>query len=320
MASSRIEGITVKPEQLLEAKFQKGSRKAYRIEDETAAVLGNVRALERAIHMAANTPEITIGALKRIHRVLCTDTDLQDWGGLIRSDQNWIGGNGCNPLCAKYVPPASGEVEALLDDLCRYANRDDITPVVQAALSHAQFETIHPFVDGNGRVGRVLIHAILLRRHAVETVVPPISLALATQREDHYASLNAYQRALDAQAESEAINDWVSYFSGAITDARANAEKISGELSRMKEDWRKKLGSVRANSTLQLMPSNMQAMPYFTVETMVAAIGRSKQAVNQAVQRLLDAQVIPQTNQDKRSRMFDVPDVCKEFCDSTKTC
>ena len=246
MGSSRIEGIAIDPTSLLKAELPASVPGILRHDNEAANILGNIHAMEQAIHLATNTSEITIEALKEIHRALCTGTDLQEWGRLMRSTQNWVGGNRTNPLTAEYVPPAPEEVEALLDDLCRYANRTDVSPVVQAALCHAQFETVHPFVDGNDRVGRALIHTVLLRRHAVTTIVPPISLALAAQLEYHYASLNVYQHALDPQTEHEAINDWMSSFSGAITDACTDVEIIFRNLQRMRTDWKERDSATHA--------------------------------------------------------------------------
>ena len=304
---------TTSPSPPSRAELQVREPGALRYDSKAAAVLGNIHAMEQAVHLASDAREITIETLKEVHRALCANTSLEEWGGIIRPMQNWVGGGGSNPLNAEFVPPAPQEVEALLDDLCEYANRTDVSPVVQAALCHAQFETIHPFVDGNGRVGRALIQSVLLRRRAVGNVVPPISLALATQRKDYYVSLNAYQHALDANLESRAVNDWVSCFCGAVCDASVDIEEISHDLQHIKDDWRNKLPRVRAGSTLELMLAKMQAMPYFTTETMVAATKRSKQAVGQAVSKLLEAQIICQTSRGKRSRVFEVPDILEEF-------
>lgn len=313
VASSRIEGLVIGSNRLLRAELQQREPETLRYDSKAAAVLGNIHAMEQAVHLASDAREITVETLKTVHRTLCAGTELENWGGIIRPMQNWVGGGGSNPLSAEYIPPAPEEVGELLDDLCDYANRTDHSPVVQAALCHVQFETIHPFVDGNGRVGRALIQSVLLRRGVVSVVVPPISLALATKRKDYYASLGAYQHALDEHAESQAINDWVSCFSDAVCAACSDVEEISCDLTLMRKSWIDRLGRVRSGSTLELMLSAVQSMPYFSVETMVKTTQRSKQAVNQAVQRLLDAQIIRQTNRGKRSRVFDVPEVLAEF-------
>ncbi|MFV1971604.1 MAG: Fic family protein [Acidimicrobiia bacterium] len=101
-------------------------------------------------------------------------------GRVVRERQNWIGGSSYNPCSAVFVPPPPDHVDGLVQDLIEYVNGDEHSPLVQAAIAHAQFETIHPFADGNGRTGRALIHVILRRRGLSPTFVPPISLVLAT--------------------------------------------------------------------------------------------------------------------------------------------
>ena len=313
VASSRIEGLVIGSNMLLRAELQENDPANVRYDSKAAAVLGNIHAMEQAVRIAAEAQEITPQVLRDVHRALCAGTDLEEWGGVIRTSQNWVGGGSSNPLSAEYVPPAPEEVPALLEDLCAYANRTDTSAVAQAALCHAQFETIHPFADGNGRTGRALIQICLIRRGVAPNSIPPISLALATQREDYYASLNAYQHATDSLAENAAVNDWVSCFCAATSSACKDVEDIARDMEAMCEAWRCRMGGVRKGSAVEAMLPAMQAMPYFSVETMTGMTGRSKQAIGVAVRRLLDAGIIRQTNRGKRSRVFEVPEVLAEF-------
>jgi Fic family protein len=100
----------------------------------------------------------------------------------VRDQQNWVGGNDYNPCGADFVPPPPEDVAPLIADLCRAVNDDSFPPVVQAALVHAQFETIHPFADGNGRAGRALIHVVLKRRGLTTAYVPPIAYTCSLAR------------------------------------------------------------------------------------------------------------------------------------------
>jgi Fic family protein len=102
-------------------------------------------------------------------------------GGRLRRRQNWIGRPGSTPVNADFVPPRDKQVRPLLKDLCAFIEREDVPILAQAAIAHAQFETIHPFGDGNGRVGRCLIHVVLRRRELAPRYVPPISLILAAR-------------------------------------------------------------------------------------------------------------------------------------------
>ena len=115
---------------------------------------------------------ITLDILLEIHRRLLEGTRLEEHGGRIRTVQNWIGGSSYNPCSAAFVPPPPEDVPALLDDLISFCNDDGLPALAQAAIAHAQFETIHPFVDGNGRAGRVLIHLVLCRRGIAARFLP----------------------------------------------------------------------------------------------------------------------------------------------------
>lgn len=313
VASSHIEGLSIGSRRLLRAELQHREPENVRYDRHAATVIGNIRAMERARAIALDTDQITVGTLKEVHTGLCLGTNIEQWGGVIRTTQNWVGGSGVNPLTADYVPPAPEEVPALLEDLVAYVNRDDISPVVQAALAHAQFESIHPFADGNGRVGRALIHICLQRRGASPVAPPPISLALSTMREDYFDALSKMQHHTTDAAKREAINDWVSLFCSAICDACADMDHIAQEMEHMRKRWVERLGGVRAGSATELMLREAQAMPVFSVSSMVKATGRSKQAINSATIKLVEAGIVHQTNQGKRSRVFEVPDVLEEF-------
>ena len=155
-------------------------------------MLGNVEAMQRAIDVGAGV-EIGVGELLEIHRLLLGSTADRAIAGVVRERQNWIGGNAYNPLEAAFVPPPPELVPELLDDLCRFIARGDLPPVVEAAIAHAQFETIHPFIDGNGRTGRALIYAVLRRRGEVTKYIPPISLLLAADQGSYIAGLDRYR-------------------------------------------------------------------------------------------------------------------------------
>ena len=313
VASSHIEGLSIGARRLMRAELQLAEPDNIRYDRNAAVVLGNIRAMERARELAVKAPEVTVDMLQEIHANLCRATPIEQWGGVIRTIQNWVGGSASNPLSADYVPPAPEEVPALLDDLVAYMNRTDVSPVVQAALCHSQFESIHPFVDGNGRVGRALIHVVLGRRGVATVSPPPVSLALATIKQDYFDALAQMQNCTDSATRHLAVNDWVSCFSGAVVDACADMERIAQEMQDMRSGWEGRLGRVRAGSALALMLDELQASPVFSVETMVRATGRSKQAVSLATNRLLETGIIRQTSQGKRSRVFEVPGVLEEF-------
>ena len=179
VASSRIEGLEVGGRRLLKAEAAR--RLEGRETDVTAAeVLNNVAAMQWAVEALSERPAITVEDVLSVHGHLLAGTRLDRHAGQLREVQNWIGGSSFNPCSAAFVPPPADHVPALMQDLCDFCNADALPAVAQAAIAHAQFETIHPFVDGNGRVGRALVHVILRRRGLATKLVPPISLVLAT--------------------------------------------------------------------------------------------------------------------------------------------
>ena len=166
VASSRIEGYDVSSFNLARALIDpRAARGSARI------VAANVSAMEEAIAIGDRTEPVTVADLLAIHAVLMAG-DERARPGRVREEQNWIGGRLGNPSDAAFVPPPEDLVLSLLEDLVAFLARDDLPAVAQAAIAHAQFETIHPFIDGNGRVGRALIHVVLRRRGVADSVRP----------------------------------------------------------------------------------------------------------------------------------------------------
>ncbi|MFZ0214726.1 MAG: Fic family protein, partial [Candidatus Dormiibacterota bacterium] len=150
VASSRIEGLEVGARRLLRAEAARDLGEP--ASDVTALeVLGNIDAMALAVDSIGAGQSVTVPLLLELHRRLLAGTRLQQHGGNFREQQNWIGGSEYNPCAAAFVPPPPEFVEDLMRDLVAFANEDSLPAVAQAALAHAQFETIHPFVDGNGR-------------------------------------------------------------------------------------------------------------------------------------------------------------------------
>src|SRR5215471_8729714 len=224
VASSRIEGLEVGARRLLraEAALEFGEQSA----DVTAAeVLGNIDAMASSIQSVGPGEPVTIDLLLGFHRRLLRNARPGAQAGRIRTEQNWIGGSDYNPCSAAFIPPPPEYVRDLLEDLCAFCNDDELPAVAQAAMAHAQFETIHPFADGNGRTGRALIHFVLRRRGLATRVLPPISLVLATWANDYIAGLGAtrYLGAATSTAARDGTNLWVARFAGACLRAVEHA-------------------------------------------------------------------------------------------------
>ena len=312
VSSSYIEGLRIGTRKLLRSEMNDTGH-YFKYNETASAVLGNIRAMQRAVDDSTAQERITVDTMLKIHGELMRGTPLEDYGGMIRGEQNWVGGNSENPLSASYVPPAPHHVGPLLEDLADFSNRRDIPGVLKAALVHAQFESIHPFVDGNGRTGRALIHATL-KRDGVTDFVPPISLIMATHARTYTEALNGFR--FDGSTpgnEHDAINDWVSFFSGSVLAACEEAHAFESDMSDLVRSWRERLGQVRANSSTDLMLDEIIGTPLFTVASMAESIERSIPAVSNAVIALEKAGIIREVSNKTRYRVFEAPDVIDQF-------
>jgi Fic family protein len=265
--------------------------------------------MQTALDLADLHRPVTVQDVCDLHARLLEGTRDQRWGGVVRSEQNWVGG--VSPCRAAYVPPPYEYVPGLLKDLCEYISSDDHPPIVQAALAHAQFETIHPFVDGNGRVGRALIHLVLRRRGLAPRFVPPVSLILATNAGAYIAGLVAYRYSGPSEgpiAMSAAIQ-WIDRFVNELLRACNDADAFAHELELLEKQWRARVGRVRASSATDVLLAALPGIPVLTVETAAGAIGRSAERTNDAVNRLKECGVLRQGSVGRRNRVFEVADL-----------
>jgi Fic family protein len=316
VASSRIEGLKIGARRLLKAQLAAGLGDTP--SDVTATdVLNNVNAMRWAVDTVSATDVITVEHVLGIHERLLAGTILERHAGQIREEQNWIGGSSYNPCSAAFVPPPPERVRELLEDLCAFCNDDALPPVAQAALAHAQFETIHPFVDGNGRTGRALVHVVLRRRGLAPTVVPPISLVLATWSEAYVGGLTAtrYRDAPSSQAAFDGVNEWLDLFAAATRRAVADATSYEQRVREVQRTWRERVGRVRAGSAAARLIAALPGAPILTVKSAAALVDTSEQAVNQAIARLVDAGILQQTTVGRRNRAFEAPDLIDAFTD-----
>lgn len=316
VASSKIEGLEVGGRRLLRAEAATALGEDVR--DVTATeVLGNIQAMTWALGVVGRGDDITIDHLLEAHRRLLEGTRLHEYGGRIRDDQNWIGGSSYNPCSAEFVTPPPELVRDLIQDLCRFCNGDDLPTIVQAAMAHAQFETIHPFVDGNGRIGRALIHLVLRRRGLAVRVLPPISLILATWSQDYVAGLTAtrYIGKPTSDAANVGANQWIALFATACRRAIEDAETFEQRVSALQSRWRERLGRVRAHSAVDLLIRALPGAPIVTVNDGSELIGRTYQATNQAIDRLVEVKILRQVNVGRRNRAFEAPELIKTFTD-----
>ncbi len=316
VASSRIEGLTLNARRLAQAEAAQALGLPAR--DATAeAVLGNILALRLAVEELSPQRLLSLEDLLRVHRALVEHTDHPDQGGRVRREQNWIGGNDYNPCGAEFVPPPPDLVPNLLDDLVDFVNTDRFPALVQAALAHAQFETIHPFADGNGRVGRALIHVVLRRRGLAPLFVPPISLILATRAGEYVRGLQQY-RYLGSPSSQQAqfgMAAYVETFVAAAARAAADSDRYGARLDDLVDRWRTQIGPVRANSALDRLLRILPSAPVVTIATAATLTGRSVEAARLAIERLVEAGILRPVRGVRRYRAFEAADVIQVVTD-----
>ncbi|MDR2197829.1 MAG: Fic family protein [Coriobacteriales bacterium] len=315
ISSSHIEGLRLGAKRLMQAELNESEPHTFKADATAAEIVGNIKALRLALNRAVNKEGLALCDLLNIHQALLEGSPLAAYAGKVREVQNWIGGNSYNPLGASHVPPAPELVVELLDDLTEYCNRADVSPVQQAALAHAQFETIHPFVDGNGRAGRALIQVVLRRRQLTSTFAPPISLILATHAQSYIAGLNSVRfegEQPDAPA-MKALNEWLSFFAGACLRACEEMRGFTEHACEIVESWRRRLGKTRRNSALDHLLDALVGMPVFTVKSAAANLGTNFQSTNLAVERLVDGGIVKPLNAVRRNRAYEVPEVLDAF-------
>lgn len=287
LGSSFIEGLRASNKRVALAAYE-----PLAADGVARAVLGNVRAMERAIAIGSERRPLTLDDLIDIHHTLLDGTSEQRYAGAIRTEQNWIGGRGLSPKDASFIPPPEGAVPRLLDDLVDLLNREDLPAVSQAAIAHAQFETIHPFGDGNGRAGRCLIHVVLRRRGVTPVVVPPVSVVLATNARRYIAGLTDFRNGLH--------DDWIGVFADALTAAADATTTLTTKLDELLGRFVERAGTPRADSVARKIILGLPAQPVVSAETAAERYGVTPTAARAALNRLQESGVLVTTRVGRR--------------------
>lgn len=312
VSSSRIEGLEMPASKLLEYEELDRLGVDHRLDGTEAQVLGNLHALVESLGNVKAGSSITLDTICDLNRTLLRGgTRLEDVGGRIRAEQNWIGGNRVNPVGAAYVPPEPEEVPQLMADLVSFINGSELPPVATAALAHAQLETIHPFADGNGRVGRALVHVILKSAGFSQSTVPPVSLILATDRERYISNLEAF-RYTDQALRSDSMNEWTEYFANALTLSCGRAAEFEQALLRIREGWLART-RFRADSAARQLIDLLLGTPAISIKTAQTLTGRSYPAARGAILACVEAGILRQNSKNRKSGIYVADEVVTAF-------
>lgn len=278
-ASSKIEQIEVK--QRYVARALAGLPTGQRAAKEVA---NNIRAVQQALVDPA-TP-LDRARLNEIHATLLPD---EDWADSLREDQNWIGGSDNSPRDARYIPPAPERVEEYVHDLLAFMQRRDLPAVVQAGLVHAQFEAVHPYADGNGRVGRALIHRVLRTRGVVRQGVAPVSVAMLVQRDRYLDDLRAYD-AGDATL-------FAKHFSESALHSAEASRRLTDDINEIVAEWEEEpvVANARSDATIRRLLSDLATHPAMDTNAIMQRYEVSRPTALTALDALVEAGILNRT-------------------------
>ena len=312
IASSRIEGIAPSAQQIALAELGQ-SETVKGVSEQAQLVANNMTVVGEATSQLVQTDTLTVDHVVELHRSLMP-SERQHHG--FRVVQNWIGSSNWTPIGADFVPPAPERVPELMLDLIDYLNGGAHSPLVQAALVHAQFETIHPFTDGNGRVGRALIHTVLARRGLADKAVLPISLVLATLRNRYIDGLTAFRHTAPAGSveASRATNRWLEVFVDAAGIAAEQSQELVRQVRLLRDEWDERITRhrqangqrpvPRVDSAVARLLGRLPEAPVVTARTLSRILGVSLPAANSALDELTQAGILTTRAIDRGAKAY----------------
>ncbi len=289
-SSSQIERLTASAKQLALAELGEDSRSNSR------AIVGNVRAMEAALALANDLGEASI---LEMHRALMSDQPGLESGeiGALRTEQVWIGGGSAGPVGADFVPPRHERIPELMHDLTRFLARQDLPVLVQAAIGHAQFETIHPFVDGNGRTGRALVHSLFRNRGLTASNALPLSAGLLTKTSRYFDALGSYR---DGDA-----GPIVYEFAEAAHFAAVTGKKLIDDLANELAKCTELLSGVRSDASARKIIPLLIAHPVINTAILQLSFEFGEMASLRAIDLLVSKGILRELTGNRRKRIWE---------------
>jgi Fic family protein len=293
LMSSQIEGTQATLEDVLDPLIDENANRS------VADVINYIKATEFAIKRLNELP-LCNRLIKETHAVLMEGTRGQEKSpGEFRYSQNWIGGGGSTLKNARFIPPTPEDMSLAMSDLEIYMNTDDnLDVLIRAALIHYQFESIHPFLDGNGRIGRLLITLFLMQKGALKTPALYISYFLKKNRVEYYDRMTEVRRTGN-------FEQWVKFFLEAVYESAEDATATIDKLTALHNANAELISGFKqgAASTLKLF-SYLEENPIIEIRKTATALGMAFNTVSDAVARLCDAGILEQTGGKIRRRTF----------------
>jgi Fic family protein len=290
-ASSKIENLTASARAIAEAETL-----GHATRRNAAMIVANTEAMQAAVALA---DRIDGNAVLAMHAALMNASN-PDIAGKWRDEQVWIGGGDFGPRGADFIAPHHDRVPQAIDDLIDFAKRDDIPVLAQIAIAHAQFETIHPFPDGNGRAGRALIQAMLRNKRLTRQVTVPVSAGLLTDTDSYFHALGAYR-----EGDPAAI---VERLSAASVLAVANGRHLVGDLRAIREVWSSKI-TARRDSAVHRVADLLIKRPVVNAQLLKRELNIPMSNVYRYLDPLAELRIIVEFTDQSRNRAWRAPEV-----------
>lgn len=293
LMSSQIEGTQATLEDVLDPLLDANANR------NVADVVNYIKATEFAVKRLSSLP-LCNRLIKETHEVLMSGVRGQEKSpGEFRTSQNWIGGQGSTLKNARYIPPSPEDMIEAMSDLEKYMNADDnLDALIRAALIHYQFETIHPFLDGNGRVGRLLITLFLMEKKVLTTPALYISYFLKKNRVEYY------DRMTEVRTKGN-YEQWIKFFLQALLESAEDAVATIDKLTQLHDANVDRISAMgRASKNAMSVFRYLETNPIIEIKKTAEAIGISFNTVSSAVARLVDAGILTQTTNATRNRTF----------------
>ena len=291
--SSMIEGTQATLGELLAAE---AGIAVERSPDDLREVGNYVVALEHGIELLKELP-LCVRVIRELHEKLKAGArGHHATRGEFRKIQNWIGRPGCTPATASFVPPPPDEVEPCLAEWEKFLHASDLPPLVTIALAHYQFEAIHPFLDGNGRVGRLLITLFLIERKILPTPLLYLSAFFEASRRDYYESLRGV-------SERGEWTEWLEYFLLGIARMSEDALNRSGRINGKLAEWQRLVAGESSKLPARLVEL-LAANPFITAKAGAEKLGVAFTTSQRAIERLVQLGILQQVGSAKRDRVY----------------
>lgn len=298
LLSSQIEGTQCTLDDILNPLMEENTNR------NVSDVVNYIKATEFALNRLHSLP-LCNRLIKETHAVLMEGVRGQEKSpGEFRYSQNWIGGQGSTIRNARYIPPNPEDMQTAMSDLEKYMNGDDLLdPLIQAALIHYQFETTHPFLDGNGRVGRLLITLFLMEKGILSRPALYISYFLKMNRIEYYDRMTQVRKTGDYE-------QWVMFFLQALSDSAGDAIQTIDALTALHNQSVAKLGafSKRQQTNLLKLFAYIETNPIIDIQKTAAALGLSYNTVSKMVTIFVDEGILRQTDKAGKAKIYSYAD------------